>query len=290
MGQRIWWYFVPLLTLSLLVATPSIQAQTVVFHRRSAEVGEATRHDLRCDLSLNLSIQQSGQIVQQQEQSLVRSQQRELKITRTSNGLPVEAQVHYRESSVSLQLPEQEAAPAPQPVSGKTYRVIRQGAELLITYPDGTSPAEGELQLVQQNLQTFGLPNPIAKFFDGRKVSVGETLELPADLAEELLGFAQTADNVNQFRMTLQQIRPARAPAPSMAIFALEMRADDAADTGVSLQLNGQLAMEIETCRAVGINLRGPVKAIERHGPAEAQYEVHTDGNIQVAIRATAVR
>ena len=57
------------------------------------------------------------------------------------------------------------------------------------------------------NMETFGLPNPIALYFDGKQVVVGQTVELPAKLARELLGFSESVGNISQFQLRLIETR-----------------------------------------------------------------------------------
>jgi len=233
-----------------------------------------------------MAIRQGGQVVQEQKQSLALHQQRELTILEVAADGPIKAEVKYEQSVVELKSADQASQPNPQPVTGKTYHVVRHGAELTVTYPDGATPPAEELAIVTDNMSSFGLPNPITQFFEGRRVQVGETLELPTELARELLGFAETADAVSKFQLKLAAVRPGRNGQPPTATFDISLKADEAAQTGVSMNLTGQLVMEVSTCRSLSVSLAGPVVASELHGPEAAQYEVHTEGNIQVAVQA----
>ena len=271
-------------------STVARAADTVTFHKQPAAAGDSSRQTMRCDLALTMSIRQAGQIVQEQKQGLLRQQDRQLTILEVAGDAALKADVKYNDSKIALRSSEAPAEPELQPVTGKTYRVTRQGDELTITYPDGTVPPPEELAIVQENMSTFGLPNPIAQFFDGRELKVGETLNLPAHLARELLGFAETNNSVSDFRLKLAQIKPAKANQAKCAVFQILLRAKDPEQSGVSMDLTGQLTMEIETCRSLAVSLRGPVVASEMHGPEAAQYEVYTEGDIQVAVQARYLR
>ncbi len=277
----------PIAVLSLWLSTSLISAQEVVFQRQAAVRGDQSRQQLSCDLDLTMSIRQGGQIIQQQKQLVQRQQQRELTILQAQASVPQQAQVSYQDSVVTLKSADQEPQSSKQPVTGKTYLVTRQGDKLSITYPDGTQPPEAELIIVQENMDTFGLPNPIATFFDGRKVRVGQTLQLPTELARDLLGFAATGDAVSQFNLKLASIRPAAsAQASPQAVFEITLKAQDPEATGVSMALTGQMIMEVQTCRSLAVTLTGPVVASEMHGPDGGQYELHSQGQIDVAVKA----
>ncbi len=279
-------------SLALLAILPirGVAQEAVVFRKRAAQPGDTARQLLTCDLELVLSIRQGGQIIQEQNQELVRKQSRELTVLQVEPGGPRRAKVTYRESEVSLKSAGAEPQASQQPVTGKTYLVTRQGDDLEISYPDGSAPPPEELAIVTDNMATFGMPNPIAEFFNGKTIRVGDKLELPAALARELLGFAETANSVSDFRMRLASIRRAQGNQPASAVFELMLVAEDPQQSGISMKLQGQHVIEIDSCRTLAVNLSGPVAASETHGPDAASYEVHTQGDIQIAVQAIYLR
>jgi hypothetical protein len=198
--------------------------------------------------------------------------------------------VTYEASTIALRAGDQQNK-ADQPVTGKSYVIERRNGELAITYQDGSSPPPEELAIVAENMGSFGLPNPIARFFHGRTVRVGQLLELPAELARDLVGFTQTTQSLSKFQLRLVEVRPPTNQAASAtAVFVIELRADDPEQSGVSMTLDGRMEMETQTCRARAVELSGPVAVSEKHGPAEAQYEVHSQGEIRVAVQANYLR
>lgn len=274
--------------LVLATASFSLGQQTIVFQKQPARPGEMASQSLQCDLQLNMSIRQGGQIVQEQKQGIVRSQQRQLTILQVERDKPLKAEVRYLGSKVSVHTDGSAAQDISQSIVGKTYMVTRDGENLTITYPDGAAPPADELEMVMSNMETFGLPNPIAEFFHGKKVRVGETLKLPAHLAQELLGFAETPGGASGFQLKLQEVRPAAKKGLSpVAVFDIELQADNPADaSGVQMELAGQLEMEVATCRSRAVRLKGPVVSEETHGPEEGQFQVRSEGQIDVAVKA----
>lgn len=274
--------FTLLFTIALLNASDTL-AQEVTFRRQATQVGDQSRQQMDCDLDLEMSIQQGGNLVQSQRQKLQRLQQRTMTILEATDAGPHKAAVKYEQSSIALTSDELNHRSA-QPVSGKTYHIERTDDALQITYPDGTQPPEEEVVVVQQSMSSFGLPNPLSKFFDGRRVRVGEELELPTELARDLLGFANTQGNVSAFSLKLSEVRPGPSP---LAIFTIKMVAKDPEHSRVSMTLTGRMLMEANTCRARVVEMNGPVAVSEVHGPPEAQYEVHSQGEIKVAVKAS---
>ena len=229
-----------------------------------------------------MSIRQSGQVVQAQQQNVRRLQERKLTIRKVGATAPLQATVAYRKSVISVSANEQKNE-SNQPVTGKTYLVTKLDEGIDVTYEDGTTPPENERSIVSENLASFGRPNPIAQFFHGRTVRRGEVLKLPAELARELVGFAQAGNNVSQFEMQLTDIKAQPGKSP-IAVFAIRMQAVDPEQTGVTMRLEGKMLMASDTCRSQRVELNGPVTASEMHGPEQAQYEVFTDGEIRVAV------
>lgn len=265
----------------------SAQGQTVRFQRQTARSGDVSVQQVHCVLDLEMSIRQAGQIVQAHQQQLQRKQSRRLVILSAGEAAPQRAQITYDASSVAVAAGEQ-TSQSQQAVAGKTYLLERRGQQLLITDPDGQEVPDEERAIVAENMGSFGLPNPIAQFFHGQTVRVGQTLNLPAELARDLVGFTDAGQTISKFRMKLSQLQPAEdAQGSPIAVFLIQLHADDPSDSGVSMKLQGQMSMEVQTCRSRFVQLSGPVNVSETHGPEGAQYEVHSQGDIRVAVQAS---
>lgn len=259
-------------------------SETVVFKKRASQPGDSSRQTIQCDLDLKMSIRQAGQIVQSQDQGIERKQLRELTILSVGQDAPTKAQVKYSQSSVALRTTDQPAQVADQPVTGKTYLVTRNGERLTVTYADGQKPSDEELAIVVHNMESFGLPNPIARFFSNRTMKVDETIKLPTDVARELLGFPDTVRNITEFHLRLKETR--QVQGARCAVFEIKLLADNGQSDSLKMDLTGTMVLEIDTCRTVGVTLSGPVGALEVHGPPSGQFEVASEGNIKVAVRA----
>jgi len=277
-----------LLLLCLVVSPLGAQTPTrrVTFHKSPAQPGDVSRQVIDCDLDLEMSIRQGGQVVQSQRQGLQRQQVRQLTILTASPQAATQAQVHYDRSSVAVRSPNAATQTDSQPVTGKTYLVTRDADQLQVTYPNGQTPPAEELQIVTSNMETFGLPNPISLYFDGKQIEVGQTVQLPTQLARELLGFSDTVDNVSDFRLKLVGIRPLENNSTA-AVFQITLVAENPDETAMSMQLTGQLVMDTQSCRTVEVRLTGPIRASETHGPETASFQVCSEGTVRVAVEAT---
>ena len=255
-----------------------------VFHHRPFASGELSNQTVRCDLNLEMAIRQGDKTIDSSSQEVRREQQRQIKIVEIGPKAPTKAIVTYKTSAVSVKQADAAPMKSSQPVSGKSYQVTRTGNELSITTLDGKAPPANELSLLKANLDAFGLPNPIATFFDGRTMHVGESVDLPIDLAKELLGFQDGVGNISSLKMKLTKLLNTKQG--KLAVFDTKLVAKQNKD-GVSITLQGQLAIEIDSCRTAVVNLSGPVSVDEVRGPKNGQFEVKSQGELKVAVRAT---
>lgn len=262
----------------------SAAEEQCVFNHRPFAAGELSNQTVRCDLNLEMAIRQGEKTIDSSSQEVRRDQQRQIKIIEMGPKAPTKAIVTYKTSAVSVKQANAEPMNSSQPVSGKSYQVTRVGDELSITTLDGETPPANELALLKANLEAFGLPNPIATFFDGKTMHVGESVNLPIELAKELLGFQDGVGNVSSLKMKLSKLLNTKSGR--LAVFDTQLAAKQNKD-GVNITLQGQLAIEIDSCRTAVVNLSGPVSVDEVRGPKNGQFEVTSRGELKVAVRAT---
>ena len=92
------------------------------------------------------------------------------------------------------------------PVVGKTYHCERTDQQLTVTTPEGLVPPLAEYKVVTRAMESLGKPNPLANFLANKTVAVGERLELPAEVAQQVLGFDEKMGDVEKFTLTLTSI------------------------------------------------------------------------------------
>ena len=270
--------------IALLAACASLLGDIIaadeqcVFHHRPLASGGVSNQTVRCDLNLEMAIRQGETTIDSSNQEVRREQLREIKIVEIGPKAPTKAIVTYKTSSVSVKQPNVDPMKSSQPVSGKSYQVSRTKNGLSITTIDGTTPPANELALLRANLEAFGLPNPIAAYFDGKTMRVGQSVDLPIELAKELLGFQDGVGNVSSLRMKLTKLQNSKAGR--LAVFDTNLAAKQSKD-GVQITLQGQLAMEIDSCRTVAVSLSGPVAVDEVRGPKNGQFRSYQSRRIK---------
>ena len=268
-------------------SAPAAAPPSVRFARREPQVGDQLEQTLAIRLQLNTMVRQASQVVQQAKTSLYRRQRRVVTTTHVANGMAVAVLVRYTEAAKEIasgpsdgQLGEPSVTP--QPVAGKAYRCRRDGEALLITDANGSVPPLDEYEIVAQNMESLGRPNPLADFLAGRTLVVGQRLVLPNDVAEKLLGLGGEMGKATRFELTLQKVAPINGA--TCALFQASMEAESTDSSQLRLAVEGPLAIEVDTCRAVQASFSGPIGMSETRGSLTATYQMTGTGNMTVNI------
>lgn len=254
--------------------------QIVVFQKRPTQVNDEIHQKVQCDLDAERTIRQQNQLVDTTKQTLERMQDRTLKILALEGGRPTEARLDYRTSVTNVRDAQKRSVEATQPVAGHVYFVQRQGKELTITDESGKPITEEEDKILREQLQNFGKPNPLAQFLNGKRVQVGQTIEVPKEVAVELLGMTGNSAKTDALGLTLVAAR--NIDGQPCAIFETILKTNGR--ESVSLVMKGELIVEANTCRTRSIRMHGPVAISETKGPAIGRFTVSTNGTLKVAV------
>jgi hypothetical protein len=261
-------------------------AETVRFERRAPKPGDTAQQNVQFDLHLILTIKQADKTVSTSDRTLARRQERTITVLKAGGDVVHQATIAFATSEQSESMRGQKPETLKDPVAGKSYRVTRKpDDELEVTDLAGQPVSELEAQIVGLTMDVLGRPNPVAQFFAGRSLDVGQSVALPNELANDLLGFRDAIGDVKLFRMDLKQLR--QQPEGRLAVFTTTIEADSALNDKGRLLMRGELAMEPSTCRVVAMQIVCPVEVTERRGPDEAPYDVHGKGTIQVRMKAS---
>lgn len=264
-----------------LSSVTSLQAaERVLFQRQAPEPGDASAQRISFQLRLKMAIRQAGQVVDAKAQHYQKRQHRLVRVVDTQGTEATEAQLVYRQSESVVageQEPEQRIE---HPVHGKAYRIRRLDGQLQVTDPQGQVPPAEQLAQVQHDMQQFGLPNPLSAFFAGKRVEVGQTVEVPTELAAQLLGPEDQLGKVTRFQMRLDAVTGS-SEQPT-AQFSTVMAIQPVDEQGMHVQVQGKVGLDVHSSRLTTIELTGPVELEETFGPENAPFAVVTSGTIQV--------
>jgi hypothetical protein len=268
-------------------AATAAPVQSVKFSRRAPLVGDQLEQNLSVGLNLDTMVRQNQQVLEKSKTALRREQRRIITTTHVENGMPAAVTVRYAEATKEIATGSAEGKLgesnlAAQPVRGKVYRVRREGEALLITDEQGAVPPLDEYEIVALNMDSLGRPNPLADFLAGKKLSIGERISLPNEVAEKLMGLGGELGKVTRFDLTLEKV--ATIADRRCAIFQSSVEAASNDSSQMRLAVEGPLAIEIDSCRAVEATFAGPIGMSETRGSLSATYQMTGTGKMTVHI------
>lgn len=263
------------------------QSQAIRFRQQEAKVGDRVTQQVAMDLSLQGSIIQAGQVAGSQDASMRRGQERLVEVLEVADGRVSKAKVSFPHSR--QQMPEcDDGKEVIQPVEGKTYVLTRTGERLIVNYTDGTLPPADEFEIVLNSLQSLGKPNPLAAFLLDRDFQIGQTIELPQSLAQQMLGFGSELGEVTKFQLTLREVK--KVAGASCAVFDSNIQVGGMSRSPISLQATGNVVIRLDTCRTVLADFSGPLKMRSLHTTPEGSFQQEAEGSLRVAIRSNYVQ
>jgi hypothetical protein len=193
---------------------PAAQAQSVRFARRPPQVGDQIEQTFAHEMQLTTRWRQGNEFVNTTSVSAKNIQRRVVSTVLVNEGRTQAVLVRYLEAASERSSSEQQAEGSPRttsPVVGKKYRCQRDGDKLVITDELGNVPPMDELEIVNADMESVGRPSPLAEFLGGRTVAVGESISLPLELADRVLGLQDkfgVRDVPGQYRSGLDGFIP----------------------------------------------------------------------------------
>ncbi len=266
-------------------------APAVRFSRQTPQVGDQVEQTIAVELRMATS-ERRGMEVQSQAHSMVRNAQRRVMTTSdVAGGRSTGIRVRYVSAtrqmgrSEGAAEPSGDAAPAErEPVDGKVYDCRRAGDALVVTDERGGIPPLAEYEIVARHMEMLGRPNPLADFLAGQTIRVGQRVPLPAEVADRLLGLGEQMGKVTRFDLTLTGTSTAGG-APC-AVFEADVEAVSSDSSQMRMQVSGRLVVETGTCRAVRVELSGPIGMSETRGSYSTKYYLVGTGHVDVKLQS----
>lgn len=273
-----------LLSLLCVLNVVSVYGQDVLFTKRPTQVNDTAHQIVQGKLEADRTIRQQNQLVDTSKQTLERTQVRTLTILEIVDGSPARARLVYGDSSTRVQGEKEQRVEVTHPVAGNTYFVLRRGEELFFTDENGSQVTEEETKVLQLHMAAFGKPNPLADFLNGKQIQIGQSVEVPQEVARELLGLTGNDAKTDKLVLRLSAIK--NIDGIVCGIFDTILRTSGK-EAAMSLLMKGELVVESNTCRTRSIRLHGPVALSEMRGPTIGRFVVSTNGTLQVAVETT---
>ncbi|MFO0915595.1 MAG: hypothetical protein U0795_21705 [Pirellulales bacterium] len=267
-----------------LLAADAI-APSIRFRATPARPGDVRQQQMDFDLDVTRQVQEGNQVTDLRQQRVHKTKQRRVEIQQVQGPLPIAARIDYGKSEMRL---EGGATPTQQlvdPAADKSYIVSRRGDELVIQDLQGAVPPAPELVWLKQDLATFGRENPLSTFLANREVRVGQTLDVPPEVARELLGGSDSATQVTRFQLTLEQIQTPAGHRQATFRVAIDLKGAD--QGGVDMLVEGHVTMNADLCQVEQVNLKGPIRSVEFEGEGANRLTLSTFGTMTVTAAMT---
>lgn len=273
--------YVALFSAMFAFACASATAQQIKFGKVASRVGDVTEQTAQIALDVKAVTRQAGQVLDESQVRMRREQKRRLTAMELdAGGMVVAARVEF----VSSRRATGEEVPAPQLIEGRSYDCRREGEQLQIVCSDGTIPSPEEFRLVSESLDSLGRPNPIAKYFAGRTVTVGQKIALPPEVGAGLMS-RDAVGEVSRFEVTLKQVT--NEDGVQVAQFDTLIETHENTQRQLGLVVTGRLALEVATCRTRTLDISGPIALAETTGGIGTPTQMHGTGKLRVALEAS---
>jgi hypothetical protein len=283
-------------------AASSAPRQTVQFGRKAVHVGDEAEQSIALEMRMTLVVLREREQVGKKQSTVRTSQRRVVTTIAVDEGRTTAVTVRYPEATKQVIGPPNNGNPAapasaeapvesprvPQPIQGKTYRCLREPGEdgkLIVTDEAGNVPPTEERDIVAQQMDMVGRPNPFAQFLAGRTIAVGEKVELPKELAAQIFNLSDAFGEVSHFTLTLQKTQS--EGGASCAVFLANVEAVSSDASQMRLQVEGPLVVQLDSCRAVRIGLVGPIGMSDTRGSYSTAYQLIGTGRLQMNIAST---
>jgi len=275
----------------VLTAGSFVQAnEEVTFRHKNPVVGEQWANNVQFDMKMKTRYRYPGQDDQETSNHDQQRQLRRLTVLAIQPGYSTRVKVHFEHALRQLGSTEQtDHQWLPQPVAGKTYIVERENEEeLIVTDDQGNIPTDEELVIVRHSMEAVGRPNPLTNFLSGRTIAIGETVQLPGELAGRFLGSQASGAEAQDMPLKLEEVRDVDGIA--CGIFSAQLETVTQNGPRASSHMSGHFAVQLETCRIVFVSFRGPVTFRQTRTIANQEYVVEATGFLAVAMRTSPIR
>jgi hypothetical protein len=259
--------------------TAPTTGQVVQFSQATTTVGERVAQRVGMELNLHTVIKQSGQIAHDGNTALRRRQERTIEVLDVVENRARKAKVTYRLSRVMSSENPDAANEITQAVEGKSYLITRDSSNLMVTDIEGAIPTQQEFEIVVNSMESFGQPNPLATFLLTREIHVGDRLEVPLNVASKMMGFDSLGE-VQRFELHLTEVKEINGK--QCAVFAATIAALGKPDNPLNVQAQGNVLIEIATCRTLEATLTGPLSL----QTTDQNTEYTANGDLLLAIRS----
>ena len=189
-----------------------------------------------------------------------------MKVKKTESILAVDGstwrslRVVYHEYSMKNEAPmEMEANEKPAPLLDVAY-ILTMADSLAITREDGVPLTAPERLMLESEYTDTEMDRGMARALNGKRLKVGDSIALSADMAAGLISSLPNADSsgVRSFSMRLREV----VTRDGRTFGRFEMLLDffrDEEPAAFQMKLQGETLVEIASCRPATMKISGPI-------------------------------
>ncbi len=273
-------------------ATAAAQ-RNIRFGRFSPRIGDEVEQAILLETQLTTLVRQQSKIIDMKKSSNRSQQRRVVTTTELDAGRTIAVAVHYLAATSQHESSEDAAGSEPpssnvEPVQGKMYYGRREPGDdgkLVITDENGSTPPAEEFEIVAQNMEMVGRPNPLAEFLAERSVATGEKIELPKEIAHRLFNLGESFGEIERFELILQ--RTNLEDGVQCATFLARVVAASNDSSQMRMEVEGPLVVQVDSCRATSMKLAGPIAISEVRGSYSNIRQFIGTGQLNMTIAST---
>lgn len=267
-----------------VAADRACAAESCRFQFVPARVGDIGSQELDFLIDLKLTVEhQDGELFRSQK-SVERVQTRWTTVLEVDRDVATVVAVRFDRANETQMSDNKPAKAVDDPVAGKTYQIARRGEALAITGLDGKAPSQPEIDYLTRSMDSVGRPNALGRFLHGRELIVGKPIDVPPEIAAEIFGFRDAIGEVASLTLGLSQLH--RTANGNFAILNAQMTAHSPEEPRLSMRIDGQMQVDIDTCRVVGFVWEGPVTLSEVRGEGRQAMTLNGLGTVAVEMRS----
>lgn len=263
-----------------LVLLFGLQAQEIRFSCKPMAEGTTRIETQDSHTVMNIVINIQGQVAYELEQKQSQTRKKEETVLKTTKDNVSKVQVLYAEAmnkqgnsitGEQLQI---------DVVKGKTYIVECKEGELLVTGPQGEKIDDNEFSLVKEDYQRLGKPEPVAQFFHGKTLAIGQKVMVPEEAAVELFRGQQENLRVEEFSFIFRETSK-QGKMPCGVFDTVLKMAGDSDGIAIAVDLKGTTTVR-EDCRVISLDLKGMSTIHGEHESEDGKMEMAGKGEVVI--------
>jgi hypothetical protein len=232
-----------------LLSSAAWGAEGPSFHLRPPAVGE--RATLTSDSIIEVAFQGATSVIRMLGRRVF-----EAKVLEANDKAATKVLLHYIVAEANTET-EGKLRQKAQPVAGKTYLFTAKSTGVDIVHEGGGELSKAELDWLKVDLDSFGKPDPLCAYLDGKTLTPGETFDGP-NLVTSMLGSILEKGNIESISLQFREIQTRRDGTPE-GLFGFQVKALMPNDQGAQIEMSSSGTMEValDPCRRLSMEMAG---------------------------------